>query len=860
MKKLVLFILLTLSLSALQTQSRKVSLQLMWLEQFQFAGYIMAKEKGFYRAAGLEVDIKKFKYSLNSVDEVLKGNATFGVGRSSLIKLRSDGKKIVLLSAIFQSSPYAFISLSSSNIHSVKDFKDKTIMITQDVLDSASMYAMTSSSGLSKDELHIKEHNFDLNELISKNIDIYGGYISNEPFFLKSMGIEYNALTPKDEGFNFYSDILFTSQKVVDKYPSMVKKFKEASLKGWRYAFNHIKESVNIIYNDYNPQYKTKEALTFEANELKKLAYVDGIELGDINKDKILRIFDIYKLMGLAKNKLDMKDFIFDSDLALLTLEEKEYLKTKKEINICVLPDSLPYSAIKDGKYVGIGAQILDITHKYIQTPYKLVPTKSWMESFKKGANSKCDLLPIAAWTPSRDKLFNFTTPYHLEPLVVVMPKSNNYFLDFKTILDKDFAIVKGQSFIEKLKLKYPNIKLHMVDNTKDGLLGVKNGKYDAFIDALMSVAYELKDMSADELKIAGQLDDKVRISFATKKGDEILFNIFEKVANKIKPKDIQKLLNEWVAINYTQNIEFKYLKELLFVIAIILGFFFYRQYMLNKQKDELMKLNKSLESKVLDAVDEIVKKDSYLLQQSRLAQMGEMLSMIAHQWKQPLSSISTMQISMKMAIELEQYDLSDAKQREEFLKFLDTKLDKLGSYTQSLSHIISDFSDFYKPNKQSYIKQLDDTIQKAVNLIDESLEANGIKLTLDLNSKALVRLHESEFMQVILNILNNAKEQLLAKKILDPKIYLKTYDKYGYSTVEITDNAGGIDEEIMEHIFDPYYSTKIQKNGTGLGLYMSKKIIQDYHGGSIDALNVEDGAMFVIKIKSVKIEDVDEK
>jgi len=280
----------------------------------------------------------------------------------------------------------------------------------------------------------------------------------------------------------------------------------------------------------------------------------------------------------------------------------------------------------------------------------------------------------------------------------------------------------------------------------------------------------------------------------------------------------------------------------------------------LQKLKDELTELNASLESKVLDAVDEIVKKDSYLLQQSRLAQMGEMLSMIAHQWKQPLSSISTMQISMKMAIELEQYDLKKEEHREKFLKFLNTKLDKLGSYTQNLSYIISDFSDFYKPNKQAFIKQLDSTIQKAFNLIEDSLDSQKINHKLTLNSKALVRIHESEFMQVILNILNNAKEQFLSKDILDAKIDIKSYDKDGYSIIEIIDNAGGIDEKIIENIFDPYYSTKLEKNGTGLGLYMSKKIIQDYHNGTIDVLNTQDGVKFIIKIKSAKVEEINEK
>ncbi len=861
MKKILLFLIFsTLTLNAFIKDSNKVSLQLMWPEQFQFAGYIMAKEKGFYRANGLEVDIKKYKDSLNTVEEVLKGRATFGIGHSNLIKLRSNGKKIVLISAILQSSPFALISLKSSNIKTIQDFRNKTIMLTKDVISSASIYAIIRSNGLKKSDIKIKEHTLNLNELIDGKIDIYTGYISNELFTLKQKHIKSNIILPKDEGFDFYSDILFTSEKEQNEHPKIIEKFKRASLKGWKYAFEHIEESVKIIYQDYNPQNKSIEALTFEANALKKLACKENIHLGDISKEKILRIFDIYKLMNLTKNKLDIRNFIFNSNSALLNSDEKAYLKEKKEIRICVLPNSLPYSAIKDNKYVGIGAQLLDITKKYTQVSYKLIPTKNWMDSFHTETNNMCDLLPIVSKTPSREKFFKFTKPYYFEPLVVVMQKSKNYFLDFRTILNKDFVIVEGQAFIEQLKLKYPNIKLHLVNNTEEGLKTIENGNYDAFIGTLMNVSYTLKKLAVDKLKIAGQLNKKIEISFGIRKDEKVLFDIFQKISTSIEPTDIQKLLNNWVSINYTQKVEFAYLKELLIPILLIITFFIYRQYILKKQnmeleklQTELIELNTSLESKVLDAVDEIVKKDSYLLQQSRLAQIGEMLSMIAHQWKQPLSSISTMQISMKMAIELEQYDLNKEEQRKQFLNFLNTKLDKLGDYTQNLSHIISDFSDFYKPNKQSYIKQLDDTIQKAFNLVEDTLDTNKINYNLDLNSKALVRLHESEFMQVILNILNNAKEQFLCKKIQNAMITIKSYDKKGYSIIEITDNAGGIDEKIKEHIFDPYYSTKLEKNGTGLGLYMSKKIIQDYHNGTINAININDGVLFIIKIKSIK-------
>ncbi|MFT5835832.1 MAG: signal transduction histidine kinase/ABC-type nitrate/sulfonate [Sulfurimonas sp.] len=864
MKILLLLVFIISSLLAQHKSLDKVSLQLMWLDQFQFAGYYMAKEKGFYEEAGLDVDIKKFKYNMDTVEEVLSDRATFGVGRSSLIKLHSEGKKVVLISAIFQSSPLTLVSLASSNISSVKDFANRKIMLTKNAINTASISAMIMSNGADESQIFFKEHNFDFEELMDGRVDLYAGYTSNEPFLLEKKGIPYKLFSPKNEGFDFYSDLLFTSNKEMKENPKRIEIFRKSSLKGWQYAFDNIDETVRLIHKKYNPQKKSIEALFFEAKELKKLAYSKNTKLGEISEKKVLRIFDVYKIMGLAKNSLDVQDFIFKSPSSIITTKELNYLKSKKEISICVIPSFLPYSAIEDGKYVGIGAGTLKIVEKKISITFKLVNTKSWKESLQRAKNGECDLFPIIESTPSRKEYIKFTTPYFEESLVVVTDSAKNYILDVNTVLDKEFSIVKGYSYIETLRKKYPEIKLNTVSSMKEGFFGVENGKYYGHIDVMMASAYYIQQYSKVNLKISGQFEDSVKTSFGVRADDEILFEIFEKIAKSLKPQDIQKVLNEWVSINYTNGNYFEYIKNILIFVLVIGVVFLYRHYLLNKKNQELEKLqakllelNISLESKVEDAVSEIVKKDAFLLQQSRLAQMGEMLSMIAHQWKQPLSSISAMQISIRMAIELEKYDFNDTNERKEFLEFLNRKLNKIGANTQNLSQIISDFSDFYKPNKKSKVMLLDGAIMKACNLVEESISVNNIALNLDLNSKASIKLHENEFMQVVLNILSNSKDQLINKSIVNGSINLKSYDEGAYSIVEISDNAGGIEENIINKIFDPYFSTKLEKNGTGLGLYMSKKIIEDYHNGRVRVKNIKDGVVFIIKIG---VEQTDEK
>ncbi len=157
-RTVVLIFLLTISLDARELQ--KVSLQLQWLDQFQFAGYYMAKEKGFYRDAGLDVELRKFNNKIDTVDEVMSRRATYGVGRSSLIFERSKGVDIVLLASILQSSPSVMIALKDSNITTVKDFVGHRVMVTDDVVLSGAIRAMWSHYGISVKDVIKQKHSF----------------------------------------------------------------------------------------------------------------------------------------------------------------------------------------------------------------------------------------------------------------------------------------------------------------------------------------------------------------------------------------------------------------------------------------------------------------------------------------------------------------------------------------------------------------------------------------------------------------------------------------------------------------------------------------------------------------------------
>ncbi len=238
-------------------------------------------------------------------------------------------------------------------------------------------------------------------------------------------------------------------------------------------------------------------------------------------------------------------------------------------------------------------------------------------------------------------------------------------------------------------------------------------------------------------------------------------------------------------------------------------------------------------------------KQENELLQHSRLAQMGEMISMIAHQWRQPLGAISATSIDMKMKSQLEHFDLTQKEEVKKYEAYINSGLEKIDDFVQNLTTTIDDFRNFYKPNKKVTTIKLEEVVFKSLNIIKTSLINNNIEIIEEHNSKEEIELHSSEMMQVILNILKNSQDNFKEKDTKNPLIKITTENR----TISICDNGGGIAEDIIEKIFDPYFSTKDEKNGTGLGLYMSKTIVEDHHNGKLSAQNTDDGVCFIIEL-----------
>ena len=243
----------------------------------------------------------------------------------------------------------------------------------------------------------------------------------------------------------------------------------------------------------------------------------------------------------------------------------------------------------------------------------------------------------------------------------------------------------------------------------------------------------------------------------------------------------------------------------------------------------------------------QIQQKERLLIQQSRMAQMGEMLSMIAHQWRQPLGAISSAIFGIQTKLATGKYDHEESN--EELYKYLNTKHKRINEYVQFLSTTIDDFRNFFKPNKKKEFVMFESPIERALQIVEGSLEAKGIEVGYAFNVNKRVDMFQNELMQVILNILKNSEDNFLERETKEPKIRIETHNKSAHYEIIISDNGGGIPDYIIGKVFDPYFSTKDDKNGSGLGLYMSKVMIEEHSGGLLRVENTKEGASFSILI-----------
>ncbi len=249
---------------------------------------------------------------------------------------------------------------------------------------------------------------------------------------------------------------------------------------------------------------------------------------------------------------------------------------------------------------------------------------------------------------------------------------------------------------------------------------------------------------------------------------------------------------------------------------------------------------------KLFNKNKELQEKEEMMIMQSRQVAIGETLNMISHQWRQPLSVISTIAGNMKINLDFGEFDKEEFKSR---CRDIETT-------TQKLSKTIDTFSSSFSQKKEQITFCINDVLEDVCAIVSPSLGSQKIKLIKEFKSTKIIKANTNELKQVIVSLLTNAIEAIFMRKIVGPTIFFKSWDDKKNSYFKICDNAKGIKKDNLDKIFEPYFSTKSEKNGVGLGLYMSKFLIQKQFHGKITAINTKKGACFRVSIPIYNEED----
>ena len=287
----------------------KVTVQLPWQHQFQFAGYYAAQAKGFYRAAGLDVTLRPAMTGTDVVNEVMSGNAQFGISGSDLLLARASGQPIVVLASMLQHSPLVLLTLERPDIRQPADLAGKRLM-----LEPGSQELQIYLNRHTPPESWIKQpYRQGLKALLAGKTDAISAYSTTEPFYLAKMGIPYRVFSPRSIDFDFYGDNLFTSERELNSRPERVYAFQQATLKGWRYAMDNPAEMIDWIVTKY-PSGAGRDLLQFEADTTRELMQPDLVEPGYMQPERWQQIARNYLDAGLLSALPDLEHFLYNPD------------------------------------------------------------------------------------------------------------------------------------------------------------------------------------------------------------------------------------------------------------------------------------------------------------------------------------------------------------------------------------------------------------------------------------------------------------------------------------------------------------------------------------------------------------------
>ena len=303
-------LLLGMPVAALEQRPlTQVRLQLNWQHQFEFAGFYAAKAKGFYRDAGLDVEILESVPGENPEQQVIGGKAEFGISDAKLLLEQHKGNEVVVLAVIFQHSPVVLL-VPENGARSIAELRGKRVMM---VAENTELLALFRKEGLREEDYVRVEPSYDAQDLVRGKVDAIQAYASDEPDYLAREGFAFRTLRARDAGIDFYDLNLFTTARQLEQNPEQVRAFRQASLKGWEYAMEHPDEIMDVLQRDYTQKH-SREHMRFQYQQMVPLIQPVLIELGYMNPERWRRIARTYASLGMLPADYSLDNFLYDSN------------------------------------------------------------------------------------------------------------------------------------------------------------------------------------------------------------------------------------------------------------------------------------------------------------------------------------------------------------------------------------------------------------------------------------------------------------------------------------------------------------------------------------------------------------------
>jgi diguanylate cyclase (GGDEF)-like protein/PAS domain S-box-containing protein len=542
----------------------KVTLQLKWLHQFQFAGYYAAKEQGYYAQAGMDVQIFERSPSKDVVEQVVFGDRDFAVGDSGILSYYARGEPIVALAAIFQHNPLVFVSKQSSGIISPYEMKGKRIMFDVVGAGDSTLRAMLADAGFTEKNYTAIKQNFSNEDFINNKIDVMAAYLSNEIFYFQQKNIKINIINPQNYSIDFYGDMLFTSQHELKQHPERAEKFREATLKGWQYALDHPEELIQLIHKKYHSKLSIAN-LRFEAEVTRKLILPDVIALGQIETGRLRKVAEVYAQLGISKSLSELKLAQFIShaehsdDKPLIVGSEQDFP-----------PFALGKTdATADGFTVELWRAVAAEVH--LNSTIRVLPFHDILQQFK---DEEIDVLINLAQSDERRQFADFTVPHVIVNGAFFVRDDENSIQSEADLKNKQLIVVNADLAQDYAITKGWEKQLIRVDTVEAGLQLLAQGHDDAMLLSKLTGKQTLEKLHLRNVKMLPiEVDFAQKFSFAVHKGDaELLAKINEGLALVKANGTYDKLYEKWFGVYEEKALLPRLLK---IVIPIVMVFFF---------------------------------------------------------------------------------------------------------------------------------------------------------------------------------------------------------------------------------------------------------------------------------------------